>query len=278
MNKILLALFFALTAVANGQGIEVSYDKSTKKWGYMRNDSMVIAPRFTIARDFTGKFAWAKSKGKWGLINLRGEWVIEPTYQKIEEFDDEYSLVIRKKKFGLVDIRNGVVASPCLFQKRFFFEELNGFGKAAVVVQKKKAGLINSAGKIIVPCLYDADKMPFAEAGGHFYQVKQKKKMGLINWSGKLVIPCQFDEALLSDADTSTVSTKKKNKYGLYATSGDVIAECLYDYPISFDEDGFAAVVLNKKYGLINRKGKLVLPCQYANDDALFTEREKLKK
>lgn len=278
MNKILPFLLFALTAAANGQSIEISYDKSSKKWGYMRNDTMVIAPRFILARDFIGKFAWAKSKGKWGLINLRGEWVIQPTYQKIEEFDDDFSLVIKKKKFGLVNIRSGVEALPCLFQKRFFFEELNGFGTAAVVIQKKKAGLINRDGKIIVPCLYDADKMPFAEAGGHFYQVKQKKKMGLINWNGKLIIPCRFDEALVSDADTSSISTKLKNKYGLYSTSGEIIAECLYDYPIAFDQDGFATVVLNKKYGLINRKGKLVLPCQYPNDDALFTDREKLKK
>jgi hypothetical protein len=278
MKKLLLLAFCVVEAVAQAQGIEVSYDKKSRKFGYSRNDSIVITPCFDKARDFSGKFAWAKSRGKWGLINLKGEWVISPAYASTEEFEENYNLVIRKKKYGLVNLLTGTEVIPCLYKKPLFFEELNGFGFASVIVQKGKVGLIDREGKIKVPCLYDVGKMPFAEAGSHFYQVKKKKKMGLIDWHGKLVIPCQFDEVLASEGDTTTVSTKRKNKYGLYTTSGVLITDCRYEYPVSFDDDGFATVVLNKKYGLIDRKGNLVLPCQYANDDALINDRQKLKK
>ena len=29
-------------------------------------------------------FAPVKSQGKWGIVNLRGEWVVQPQYEDIE--------------------------------------------------------------------------------------------------------------------------------------------------------------------------------------------------
>ena len=33
-------------------------------------------------------FAPVKSQGKWGIVNLRGEWVVQPQYEDIEIFID----------------------------------------------------------------------------------------------------------------------------------------------------------------------------------------------
>ncbi len=277
MQKLLLIPLCFLVCEAMAQ-LEIFRDKKTKKYGYnnTEKDSVAIAPIFDKAENFMGNFAWAKSKRKWGLINQQGVWVLPPAYNVWQETEENFCIVKKKGKFGLVNLSTGKETVVCLYKKTFYFEELNGFGVAAVVIKKKKAGLIDRQGKELVPCLYDVGKRPFAEAAPRFYQVKQKKKMGLIDWTGAVVVPCRYDEVMPDDNET--ISTKRKGKYGLYKTNGAQLTDCQYESTLLFDNEGYAVAKKNGKFGLIDRRGRLVLPCEYANEEALFTALQKLKK
>ena len=51
-------------------------------------------------------------------------------------------------------------------------------------------------------------------------------------------------------------------KYGVINKSGTLVIPCKYDYAYSFCE-GMAKVKLNGKYGFIDKSGTLVIPCKY---------------
>ena len=52
-------------------------------------------------------------KGKWGLINLSGDVILEPVFDDIEEFDGSYAKVMIRKDdgrlYGMIDTAGEVI-------------------------------------------------------------------------------------------------------------------------------------------------------------------------
>jgi len=51
-------------------------------------------------------------------------------------------------------------------------------------------------------------------------------------------------------------------KYGFIDKTGKQVIPCVYDYVYSIERE-FAKVRLNDKYGFINKAGQLIVPCNY---------------
>lgn len=83
---------------------DVVYVKNTSVWGdfndglskgkegellgfYDNTGTYKIKPQFEAVRNFKNGFAAVKLKGKWGVINLEGEWIIEPKYMGIKDME-----------------------------------------------------------------------------------------------------------------------------------------------------------------------------------------------
>ena len=53
--------------------------------------------------------------------------------------------------------------------------------------------------------------------------------------------------------------------------TGNFVVEPIYDITFNFDDNGYAWVVLNSKYGLIDKSGKVVIEPHFENyKDAAF--------
>ena len=127
----------------------------------------------------------------------------------------------------------------------------------AKVCKNDKYGFIDKMGHEIIPCIYDEAKD--FDLGVSI--VEKDEKTGAINKYGKMVIPCKYDNINYFGKDSLAVAFLN-DKSGFIDLEGNIAIPLNYDYCDNFSE-GLAAVRKDGLYGFINKKGKLIIPCQY---------------
>lgn len=134
-----------------------------------------------------------------------------------------------------------------------------------------KYGVKNSKDELIVPFKYD-DIRDFKEG---LARVGLNGKYGFINETGKIVIPIQYENASpYFEEGFVAVYSKVGGKYGFINTKGALITPIIYNeeaevgdgntWPGYFS-NGYARVVKDGMFGIINPKGKEVVPCRYTD-------------
>ena len=121
----------------------------------------------------------------------------------------------------------------------------------AVVELNNKMGLIDEAGNIAIPIIYD-DAWNFHEG---LAKVKLDNKYGFMDKLGEVVIPIIYDDALSFSVGLAKV--KLDNKYGFIDKNGNVAIPIIYDDAFSFN-DGSAKVRLNGEDFKINKQNERV--------------------
>lgn len=95
-------------------------------------------------------------------------------------------------------------------------------------------------------------------------RAKKKGKFGFIDLEENEVL--DFDFYFVGDFYNGFAVFRSGSNYrdprGFVSKTGDLLGGKYYDMVYNF-ENGFAAVEINKKYGLIDRNGKVVVPIQY---------------
>ena len=278
-----LIILFALPITTFAQ-LESAKDKSGK-FGFMNNSgAWAIQPGYDEVTEFEEHpFTLVKKNGNWGLINQQGETIIPFQYNKVDQgwsYSTAISVVEQNGKFGIVNRETGKEIVTCKYDAAIEFNDtyIPELNVTAVVFQDKKMGLIVESGREVVPCLYDADKDPFTllDAENLLYTVRREKKMGAIDTTGAEVIKCNYDQIEAQDAEFFDIVINKK--HGLYSLKEKrEIISPLYDQPFMFEGE-FAIVQQNKKYGAIDKTGKVIVPFRFSNDDSVFLELEKLRE
>lgn len=250
------------------------------KIGFMdAQGDWVIQPIYDAADEFDDyAYAFVKLKGKWGLIDQKGTTILPFEYTKayVDELEN-VRIVMKKGRYGLVDLTTGKESLPCIYENLYYAESLYDLPQAFVVVKNKQAGIVNFAGQEIVACQFDNIKEPFSPLESGFFRVKQNTLAGVIDGKGKIIVPCQFDEVDISIAQDSSFNTKSKGRYGLYSFTGKEIVAPISENEIEFAyENTYAIISQKKKFGVIDRTGKLIVPCTFPNDDEAYLELERI--
>ena len=74
----------------------------------------------------------------------------------------------------------------------------------------------------------------------------------------------------LSDFKDGFAVVEKGDKWGFVNTKGELAIPCIYDYAFDFSE-GLATIRKNGKYGFINKKGEVVIPFKF-EECGVFSE------
>ena len=139
---------------------------------------------------FKNSLALAKfSDGKWGVVNKKGEIVINPQFNEIYFDGDDY-IVKLGKKWGWVDSEGQFLINPQFKDVRN--RGFNGTDLAAVKVGDKW-GFVNKQGKLDINPQFESAS-PFF--GNVALVYKRKSGHGLIDSEGKFVANPQFDDVL----------------------------------------------------------------------------------
>lgn len=251
------------------------------KWGFInQNGEIVISLQFDyINKDgFCEGLASVKYKGKFGIIDETGKWIIQPIYQNIFSFSEGKAGAMFSGKWGFID-KYGNKVSDFVYKRVCWFHE----NQACVVREINKKNMIafiNEKGKIIIPFIYEEEHRRYwDERPGYRFQngiipvrftIENKFKFGYIDKKGIIVVKPQFDSIELHQYGYAAVMVENngKEKWGYIDAKGNYIVKPIYDRVYDFYKDGnnlYGKVKLNGKTGYINQNGEVVIQLNYSS-------------
>lgn len=263
-------------------------------FGFKREDGTVfVEPKYRYVGQFTDGFCVVYNDNmKCGIINRAGIEVV-PTENDETTLPKEGMIRVRKGNlWGFYDTTGRKVID---YQYRTESDFSEGLAVINVDIDSMtvKYGYINKNNEIVIPARYEF-AMTFFEG---LAVIKDYDRYGMIDRNGKEVMPCKYiglsgmidGRCFAFDAETELAAMFDKNmkqltdfKYneiqfyneGFYtARIGNQFTyldkkgrECFGMYEeLSGFFDGYSMVKKDGKYGIINRKGKIILPIEYDN-------------
>jgi hypothetical protein len=198
----------------------------------------------------------------YGVIDSNFQIIIPCEYELIQG-DLTGNLIFKKNGlFGLMDL-NTTILIPALYQ------QFNGFRQImytrdpnpyAMVMRDSLYGYINLKGKEVIPCKY---KHLGYEIHNNRVFYQENNKYGFLDTTGKAVVAPVYDRVFDFIIDVTAV--QKGEKWALINDKGKLVTEFIYDMIVghTWYDQQFVVVYQNKKCGVIDKKGKTVLPVEY---------------
>ncbi len=243
--KFLLIFYGLVISIASkGDGYQV-FDENGKK-GIKNELGQVIIPasfdalgwsdgNFSVVGQTTGY----RLNEKWGLINLKKEFVTPAEFEWMAYGNGEY--VVAKKRLNAVSI---------------------------------KTGCLNLRGEIKIPFLYDGIEVNGLRAIV-FNLVGSRYDFGLIDLENRVLIPL-IHKRIFSLGTLRYAAENRDGKIALFSEDGKQVTDPTIDSLSGFDR-GFFIVYKNGLRGLMNREGELKEPIQYSDIVILADGKVKLK-
>jgi len=151
---------------------------------------------------YSNGYIAAKENGKWGVIDIKTNWLIAPEYDEIitdglGRCYAQGNVFVRRNNEVYLYTKNGVT-NEIYQDARPFSNE--GY---AAVKKENKWGFIDSYGNLVIDYIYD-DALSF---GQHLAAVKIGEMWGYINVYGQIVIDTIFMDAESFSDGTAPVLT-----------------------------------------------------------------------
>ncbi len=242
------------------------------KWVYINNKGEIILKvRYDSALGFqSNAVAIVGIKDSYGIIDVKGNYIVEPKYSSIYEFSEGLAVVIDEKGFSVINEDGRVVT-----QKSYSFIG-NYIEKRALFSRSDKQGnslygYLDTNGKEVIPAIY--------ETAGDFKKGKavvkiKQNEFALIETHGERINT--FYYAYVGDLGDGLLAFQKKvgGKFGYIDEKGNIAIPERYIMAGAFSK-GRAIVNMSDSFineiGLINRKGDFVIAPHY-NDIKLLGE------
>lgn len=217
---------------------------------------------FSVAHTYTV----FEENGKVGLKNAEGKVLIPAEYNAIGWSNGKFSLLNNVTGFhsdrgwGLINLDNEKVTAG-------EFAELYP-AEGSLLIAKKKSGYsprlsigcINTAGKEIIPFLYDGITVSSLRAVV-FTKIGNHVKYGLIDLTNKTLIPQQYQH--ISSIGTLRYAVRNfEGKTALFTENGKQITDFTIDSLSAFKK-GYAVLYQGIHKGLIDREGQVKIEPTY---------------
>lgn len=240
----------------------VFFDKNGKA-GYGSTSGEIFIPaQFDDAGEFSEGMAAVKKNGKWGFIDRTGAVVIPCKYDGVRPFSDgsaigEFNRTGNgkdNKGYCIID-PSGKEITPIYDDAGFFHDD------RAVVGQNGKFGYVNRQGKVAIPIIYDWA----AYFVNGYADIQLKGKYGIIDINGKETVPAIYDKMESNESPSGQLIAAfcKGEKYGYINMNGSQITKFEFEEAEPFESSEFTIVGNNDKYGIIDTKGRKVVPIKY---------------
>ena len=197
------------------------------------------------------------SNGKYGVMNLAGEVLIEAQYDNLVEVKANVFIATKGGTQGIVDIDNNEKV-PFNYQSITY----NETGDIYIAEdQNFNSNILNSN--------FDVQQtgilIEINTTAGYF-ELRQDDEYKYYNFKFE-----ERDKTEILSSNTLYLD-KKDNLYGYVDKDGNVVVEYMYDDATEQNEYGFAAVKKDGKWGAINNKGEVVQEPTYNLDDYLVID------
>ena len=214
------------------------------------------------------------NNGKYGLIDFKGNIIVNAEYDKIEVVPGvKNSLYVEKDgKKGLINEKTGEVIIEPQYVDISLCTDNQDRGYI-IKDENNKYGIITLEKNHILECKYDEIKNVASDT---YYCVKEGNKIEIVNTLGQVILDKDFDDVAELNADNFIII--KDGKYGVLSVMGDVIIEPKYE-EVRYTFQNYYIIKENGKYGIIDSSGAIKIPASYTNiayiEEAHFFEAEK---
>lgn len=186
-------------------------------------------------------------RGKWGLVDSLGNWLMPMEYESIEVANDERGWVITEE--GLYDAyKKRLLLRDSI---RLTYKIDNNLYWAAK--RGCKIGIIDTLGQWVVKPKYDIMSILGSEG---LIGVARDYKWGYIDTLGREVIPVKYED--VGDFHKGLASVKLGGKYGYIDRTGKVVIPFRYNWGTEFRENGKACVRSEDGYLVIDTIGNVL--------------------
>lgn len=242
---------------------------------YGQNNQKSLYPIF-VKINRTGDVENPKFEHRYGFVNSQGQIVIEAKYLSVGKFGEGLVSVTNSNRFiGFLDANGKTVID-------FKFDDASPFNNGlSKVIQNDQVLIIDKLGSKVNQELgaskIESCKQRPCQFHWQYFDKTSIERSGLYKKCGvnKILIKADsiyeinrgynadfFKKGLFpikhKSNRNSLDSNIKKFKYGFMDTLGNIIIEAKYDEVHEFN-DGFAWVLFDNKYGLINKNGDWVM-------------------
>ena len=196
----------------------------------------------TKEKSFALSYYSVYENGKWGVIDTKGNVVIEPSYSEMIIVPDN---------------------SKDLFVCTYDVDYGNGTYNSKIIDKNSKV-LFTSYDK--VELIYNNDVSNNLWYEKNILKVQKDGKYGLINYEGKEILPCSYDNLYNLKGVANVVVTVKDGKQGLCDNVGNIIIENEFSEIKGLTtkyENGFIVKDNNGKYGIIKYNTVQVFDTKY---------------
>lgn len=197
-------------------------------------------------------------EGSYGYMNIAGKLSIPDHFTAAGVFTDGLALVRtagENGRWGYIDTNGNFRIKPVYTDATDFSEGLAFVSSAAAVFQA-----INTKGEVTFT--FEANDIFNFYDGLAAFSIDngKEKKYGFINKDGKVQIAPQFYYvSFFSDGYCAVMN--KENKWAYIDSTGKMITNYLYKEAEPFHNG--IAVVEEQAYGVINKRGKYIIPATY---------------
>jgi hypothetical protein len=278
------------------------------KWGFATEDKkIVIRPKYDKVWPFyqDENVTLVILKGKYGMIDRKGNEVVKPVYDEIKWFSESFLMVKLKDKYGLIrrdNFREVVKPKYNNIEPLAKFGSLSFsfyFGVGCVEQESKnffkvyignKVGLIDTTGKEVVPVKYEDVKVVLGEKT--LVKFKEKEKWGIMDLSAKVILPAKYDWvcynegkvifAVLDNKPYAFDASGKEIQYEFESEKDEQSESYQFQYEVRSEEgDGysedygdFSIVSRTGKKGVVSKDGKVIIPIAY--DEIRYDKRNEI--
>jgi len=260
--------------------------------GICSNEPKIIVPLvYTHVWQMGNKYSVSAGTKK-GILDTNGKVIIDTLYDRIDFYSDSY--LLRKGKVSMFADKNGKIianseydtlwlnSNRYIAQKgnEYFLLDLSGkrvsegyaslraFDSYFYAYKNSKFGLINDAGKTVIPFIYsdiDQDRS--------FWFCTTSTGTDVLNSNFKKLFSTSYN---ISAIDDTHFSFTENGKTGIMNLSGQVVLTPRYAYASKIS-DRFFEVGENNQYGVAVSGNKLIINPEYQSirlyDDKMFVAR-----
>ncbi len=185
------------------------------------------------------------------LVPFEYDWV---------NLNESWNLIIVKKglKAGLFNTF-GFEILPCKFDGVEYEYVDSGKKKYLKVSLNKKVALFNSKGIQITGFAYEKI-VSIVDNNGIFFSAVRDGKSSLLDSLGKVVIPCVSCVSEEMVFMSGGLKLKSKGKYSYFSLSGQPMTDFAYEIMWDFSVEGLVQVRKDGLWGFLNRSGEEVIP------------------
>ena len=229
-------------------------------------------------------------ENKWGYINKEGEVVIPFKYKNALNFQNGYAQVYLDKKIFYIN-KEGEKVLPFVekTKQKELLEKFDKYDKYTYkdgvyyVIDNQKEGIVDTNGKIIVPIEY---KLVYLEKNGYYKAENLDGEYAFYKKDGTLLYKTNAQFAQILDENVIEINEMRKKPTqnagtvynldeGAVDFKGDEIIPITYDR-LEYYKTGYFIVTKNGKIGIIDKKGKKVIPFKkyvaFCTESGIYTK------